>query len=295
MEAERSQADAARTLIVAHFFPLKTVYRDAMGAGRNGKVARAIATVAMLIALGAIVSVAEAEVSSSGNLIVRFNGGITPVTLPRRELAPVTVSIDATVRIISGEEPPSVRQITLAVNRNGRLDSRGLPTCRIGQIETATGAQALRACGDALVGRGSYRARYNFAEQEASPLHGRILAFNSKSHGEATILAQVHSSRPTSNTNVIVLHIRHTSGKYGTVLTGTVPAGLSRWGYLKEFSLRLHRVYSYRHSLHSYLSAPCPAPRDLRRVSFPFVFASLSFADGRVLSSTLTRTCRVRK
>jgi hypothetical protein len=126
-------------------------------------------------------------------------------------------------------------------------------------------------------------------------LHGRILAFNSKSHGEATILAQVHSSRPTSSTNIIVLHIDHPSGKYGTVLTGTVPPGLSRWGYLKKFSLQLHRVYSYRHSLHSYLSAPCPAPPDLRQVSFPFVFASMSFDDGRVLSSTLTRTCKVRK
>jgi hypothetical protein len=268
---------------------------DVMWAGRNGKVARAIATVAMLIALGATVAVAEAEVTASGNLIVTFNGGITPATLPRQELAPVTVSIGAAVRIISGEDPPSVRQITLALNRNGRLDSRGLPTCRVGQIETATGAQALRACGDALVGRGSYRARYNFAEQEASPLHGRILAFNSKSHGEETILAQVHSSRPTSSTNIIVLHIHRPSGKYGTVLTGSVPPGLSRWGYLKKFSLQLHRVYSYRHNLHSYLSAPCPAPPDLQQVSFPFVFASMSFDDGRVLSSTLTRTCKVRK
>jgi hypothetical protein len=263
--------------------------------GRNGKVARLIATVAILIALGATVSAAEGEVTASGNLLVTFNGGISPATLPRQELAPITVSIDAAVRITSGEDPPSVRQITLALNRNGRLDSRGLPTCRIGQVETATGAQALRACGDALVGRGSYRARYNFAEQEASPLHGRILAFNSKFHGKEAILAQVHSSRPTSNTNVIVLHIHHSSGKYGTVLTGTVPAGLSRWGYLKKFSLRLHRLYTYRHSLHSYLSAPCPAPRDLQQVSFPFVFASMSFADGRVLSSTLTRTCKVRR
>jgi hypothetical protein len=233
-------------------------------------------------------------VASSGNLIVTYKGGVTPATLPRQELAPVTVSIGANVRIISGEQPPSVRRITLALNRNGRLDSEGLPTCRIGQLETATGAQALRACGDALVGRGSYRARYNFAEQDATPVHGRILAFNSKSHGAETILAQVHSARPTSSTNIIVLRIRHPSGKYGTVLSGTVPPGLSRWGYLKKFSLRLHRVYSYRHSLHSYLSAPCPAPPDLRQVAFPFVFASMSFADGRVLSSTLTRTCKVR-
>jgi len=264
-------------------------------ADRNGKAARAIATVAMLLALGATVAVAEAEVTSSGNLIVTFNGGIAPATLPRQELAPVTVSIGATVRIISGEDPPSVRQITLALNRNGRLDSSGLPTCRIKQIDTATGAQALRACGDALVGRGSYRARYNFAEQEATPMHGRILAFNSKSDGKEAILAHVYSSRPTSSTNIIVLNIRRPSGKYGTVLSGAVPAGLSRWGYLKKFSLRLHRVYSYRNSLHSYLSAPCPAPPDLQQVSFPFVFASMSFADGRVLSSTLNRTCKVRK
>jgi hypothetical protein len=262
---------------------------------RKRKITRLIAASAILIALGAIVSASEAELSSSGNLFVAFNGGITPATLPRDELAPITVWIDARVRILSGEDPPSVRQITLALNRNGRLDSRGLPTCRIDQVEAATGAEALAACGDALVGRGSYRARYSFAEQEPLPSHGRILAFNSRSHGEETILAQVHSSRPTSNTNVIVLHIRRASGKYGLVLTGTVPAGLSRWGYLKQFSLRLHRVYSYRHHLHSYLSAPCPAPADLRQVSFPFVFASMKFADGRVLSSSLTRTCEVRR
>jgi len=258
------------------------------------KLPRAIAVLAMLIGLVATASAAEAELSASGNLFVAFNGGISPTALPRDEPGPITVWIDARVRILSGEDPPSVRQITLALNRNGRLDSRGLPTCRIGQVEAATGAEALEACGDALVGRGSYRARYNFAEQEPSPSHGRMLAFNSRSHGEETILVQVHSSRPTSNTNVIVLHIRRASGKYGPVLTGTVPAGLSRWGYLKQFSLRLHRVYSYRHRVHSYLSAPCPAPAGLRQASFPFVFASMKFADGRVLSSTLTRTCKVR-
>jgi hypothetical protein len=42
------------------------------------------------------------------------------------------------------------------------------------------------------------------------------------------------------------------------------------------------------------MSAPCRAPRGVKEAAFKFAFASMLFDDGRTLSSTLTRTCRVR-
>jgi hypothetical protein len=41
--------------------------------------------------------------------------------------------------------------------------------------------------------------------------------------------------------------------------------------------------------------AGCPAPSKFTAVSFPFARASFGFEDGRTLTSTLIRTCRVKR
>lgn len=265
------------------------------GIAKRRTSARVGAAVAALLVACVAAAAAHAELTAKGNLFITFNGGIEPTALPRGEAAPISVWMDGRVRILSGEAPPSVKVITLKLNRNGHLDTQGLPTCPVNELEARTSGEALQACGDALVGNGTYRARLDFAHEGPTPSHGRILAFNGRLHGKSAIFAQVHSSSPATSTNVIVFQISHpSSGPFGTVLEGDVPAGLSRWGYLKHITLRLHRVYRYHGKVHSYLSAPCPAPNGLKQASFPFLFASMAFDDGRVLSSTLTRTCRVK-
>ena len=240
------------------------------------------------------ITAAQAELSASGNLFITFNGGISPNALPRHSRAPISVWIAGKVRTLAGEKPPALRNITIALNRNGRLESKGLPTCAKRQLEGTTSAEALSACRNALVGTGRYRARTTFSEQPSESKVGRILAFNALIHGRQAILGQVFSLRPVNATSVIVFAIRHHSGTYGTILSGAVPAGLSKYSYLKRISLRLHRTYTLGGRTHSYLSAPCSAPNGLHRASFPFIRASLSFADGRTLAATLTRTCTVR-
>jgi hypothetical protein len=250
----------------------------------------------VVLAFAALTSLAAAELTSKGNLFVTFNGGILPGALPRDERAPITVWIAGKVRTLKGEHPPALRSLTIALNRNGYLETKGLPVCRYGEIVVASRKEALDLCRDALVGSGAYRARTTFPEQTRYPAFGRILAFNARSKGRPAILAHVYAEDPAASTNVIVLHIhRRNSGRYRTVLTGTSPNGLTRWGYLKRISLRLHRTYTYRGRRHSYLSAACPAPRDLKKASFNFAQASMSFVDGRNLSATLKRSCQVRR
>jgi hypothetical protein len=250
-----------------------------------------VATVALLAASASMV---RAELSASGNLFVTFDGGIEPDALPRDERAPVSVWIAGRVRTLSGETPPALREITIGLNRDGRLETKGLPLCRRNEIELATSAEALATCRDALVGTGTYRARTTFPEQAQSPSHGRLLAFNAVVGGRSVILGHVYGSKPAPSTGVIVFGIKRRAGTFGTILTGKMPESLTRWGYLKRISLRLQRVYTYRDQPRSYLSAPCRAPKDLREASFKFAYVSMLFDDGRTLSAKLTRTCRVR-
>jgi hypothetical protein len=263
---------------------------------RNARTRAAIGVAVSLALLAATAAVVRAELVASGNLFVTFDGGIRPNALPRHERAPIAVWIAGQVRTLSGEKPPSVRQVTIGLNRDGQLRTRGLPVCSRNEIELDSTAEALRACRDALVGKGHYRARTTFPEQAQTPSHGKILAFNGKEDGRPVILGHVYGSDPVPSTGTIVFKITHPrKGSFGTVLRGTVPETLSRWGYLKRISLELHRTYRYRGRSLSYLSAPCPAPRDLRHASFKFAFASMRFDDGRVLSSKLTRTCNVKR
>ncbi len=237
---------------------------------------------------------AHAELVERGDLFVRFDGGIAPTALPRNSQAPISVRIDGTVKTLSGERPPALRFISIAINSGGKLDTRGLPTCRRSQLEPATARQALDACRPALVGEGRYLAALALPEQVNFPLQGRVLAFNAIVEGKRAILAHVYGQDPVPNSKVFVFHIRRGSGTFGTVLTAALPARLNRHGFLRKISLTLQRNFIYRGRRHSYLSAACAAPAGFSSASFPFVRVGMTFADGRNLASTLIRTCRVQ-
>jgi hypothetical protein len=242
-----------------------------------------------------VASLANAELVERGDLFVKFAGGIAPTALPRSSQAPISVRIDGTVKTLSGERPPALRSISIAINRGGRLDTRGLPTCRRSQLEPATAKQALEACRPALVGEGRYLAALALPEQANFPLQGRVLAFNAVIDGKRAILAHVYGQDPVPNSRVFVFHIRRGHGTFGTTLTAALPARLNRHGYLRRITLDLRREFVYRGRHHSYLSAACAAPAGFSSASFPFVRVGMTFADGRKLASTLIRTCHVQR
>ncbi len=253
-----------------------------------------MAVAAVAVALSAlIVPLAHGELTERGDLFVRFKGGIAPNALPRTRLAPIAVSVVGRVRTLSGERPPALRKIRIALNRGGRLDPHGLPVCHYSELVAASPQRVLDACGDALVGEGAYIARTAFPEQETFPAQGHILAFNAIYEGQSAILAHVYGHEPVPITRIIVFRIQRTGGTFGTVLTGTLPDAVNHYGYVVGIALRLFRRFDFHGQQRSYLSAACAAPPGFPSAVFPFARASMTFADGRTLSSTLTRSCKV--
>jgi hypothetical protein len=260
----------------------------------RGRRARIGTFAAALTACAVGASLAHAELTARGDLFVKFNGGIAPSALPRQARAPIGVSISGTIRTLSGQRPPALREIAIEINKGGELNAEGLPVCRQSQLEATSGEQALANCGSALVGAGRYRAATAFPEQTAFPSNGRILAFNSIVDGREAILAHIFGTRPLPITRIVVFKIRRAPGTYGTILTGFLPASINHYGYVKSISLNLHRRYAYRGEPRSYLSAACAAAPGFKRAQFPFARASMTFSDDRTLASTLTRSCKVR-
>jgi hypothetical protein len=237
---------------------------------------------------------AAAEQAQKGNIIASFHGGISPQRLPRTTPAPVSVQMGGKIKTSDKSAPPKLLQIILQINANGKIQTKGLPTCSLSKLESVTSATAKKVCGDAQIGHGNVTSRVSLPGQGAFASNGELLAFNGTLHGKPAILAQVASGAPLPLTYVIVFEVNKTSGTFGTELVGTLPPIASEYGYISAFDLALGRTYTYKGEKLSYASASCPAPKGFPGANFPFAKAAYEFAGGLKVSSTLVRECKVR-
>ena len=253
------------------------------------RLSLAIALVALLLAAAIP---ATAEVAQKGGVRVSLDGGLSPERLPRSGTAPVRVSFATRIAATRSGNLPQLREVEIAINRAGRLDFAGLPSCTAEQIQPATSAKALAACRGALIGRGSFSASVDFDEQAAFPAEGEMLAFNGTHNGRPAILAHIYGTDPVPTSLTLPFVIRKSAGTFGTVLRATLP--VSGGSYVTGFELSLHRVYSHRGKRHSYANAGCPAPKGFPGAAFPFARTTYRFSGGRAVEMTLQRSCRAR-
>ncbi|HEX5762240.1 MAG TPA: hypothetical protein VFY04_03860 [Solirubrobacterales bacterium] len=251
----------------------------------------AVALAAALVGAAA----AGAEVEQEGNLVVAFDGGISPRSLPREGTAPVRVSVETSIRASDGADPPpQLQAITIAINREGKVFDRGLPTCRVRRIQPTTIAAARRICGGAIVGSGHVGVRVHLANQPPFSFKGPLLVFNAKPvGGKRRLLAQVYGTRPPS-AFVLSFSILRRPGTFGTIIRTVLPQSARKWAYVTHFDMRLRRTYSYRGKRRSFVSAGCPAPAGFPGAVYPFARGTFEFAGGRRIDSTLIRDCKVR-
>jgi hypothetical protein len=252
---------------------------------------RLLATaLALVAAAGAL---ANAEVVQKGDLRVSFQGQFSPHALPRQGTVPIAVAIGGRISTTDGAPPPQLRRITIEINRSGQLSAAGLPVCDLKDIQPSTNRGALAACGDSLVGTGSFSANVELPEQAPFPSNGKVLAFAGREGGRPVILAHVYGTEPIPTSYTLPFQIGTARGDFGTVLTASLPQVTSDWGFVTGIDLRLNRRFSFRGKRRSYLSAGCPAPAGFPGVSFPLVRASFAFARGTTLTSVLSRSCKV--
>ncbi len=260
--------------------------------GRRGKSAAAIMAALCVLASA---SLASAEVTQEGNLRVSFTGGISPNALPRNGTAPVAVEFGGEIKTLDGQQPPQLRSISLAINRNGKFDFRGLPVCHYHQIHPASTREAIATCPDSVIGNGTFGANVLLPEQSPFPSAGEVTAFNGVLHGKHVIFAHIFGSEPLPQSQVIVFKLGRTAGALRTTLTGELPRVAAEWGNVSAVSLKLARIFRYKGERRSLLTAGCPAPGNASVAVFDFARASFGFEDGRNLAVTMTRSCKVKK
>jgi hypothetical protein len=233
--------------------------------------------------------------NGEGDLVLTFRGGIRPAALPRHDPAPVGVWVAGTVGSSSGEldSVPQVERIEVSINQQGRLEDRGLPTCRVRQIRKAREAKARRACGAALVGHGRVTVLARLDNQRSSLVEARLLVFNGpRRDGRKLVIAQAYSRKPPASF-ILPFTVAHRRGTFGTVMRTTLPPGVRKWAFLTRFQMTLKRTYAYRGRRRSFISAACAAPAGFDSALFPFALAKYTLADGRSFEMSQSGRCRV--
>ena len=239
---------------------------------------------------------AHAEVNQDGDLIVSFDGGLSPTKLPRRALAPVAVRVAGNVKSATGNEDslPQLRKISVAINRQGHLFDHGLPVCQVSAIQPSTEAEARAVCGGALVGSGHVTVQARLPTQLPFTIRAKLLAFNGpRRNGHKLILAQAYGRNPPGSF-VLTFRLNRQGGLFGTVLSTTLPKPAQNWAYITHFDMTLRRIYTYQGARHSFVSAACTAPAGFDTALFPFAKATYGFANGQSLTTSVARSCRVR-
>ncbi len=231
-------------------------------------------------------SLAQGEVSQKQGVRVTVDGGLSPTKLPREGQAPVAVSVKGAIAATKQGTLPQLKAIAIAINRNGTLNVKGIPHCRINHINPSTTQQALAMCRSSLIGEGDFSADVVLPEQSPFPSKGKLLAFNGTIGRKPAVFAHVYGTEPLSTSYVFAFKVKKAKGTYGTILEASFPKATGDWGYITGISLNLFRS--------RFMEAGCPAPEGFSKVAFPLVRTSFDFAGGLDIESTLNRSCQAK-
>ena len=246
------------------------------------------------LALGAVLAMVFGGVASAfkptvvkvGNLVLTFNGGISPSKLPKTTQAPVSLTVEGGFATVDNSHPPALKEFIVETDKNGAINAKGLPTCTQGKLEATTSSQAEKACKSAIVGNGTTDVEVLFAEQAPIQLHSKLLAFNGgTSGGKTTLFIHAYLSTPIAAAIVTTVKISKIhNGRYGMKSVASVPKIAGGAGSVTNFKLTINKKFNYKGKQQSYLTAKCTDGHlDAQ--------GEAVFADGTRAKGAVTRPC----
>lgn len=234
---------------------------------RNLFMVLALAT-ALAVGVAAYASAAGTTIRA-GNLVLRFGANVSPKKLPARRYAPLALNVFGNIRTTDGTHPSAFRETVVDIDRNGRVNTRGVPTCSSGQLQARNTAAAKRVCGRAIVGRGSANVQIAFAEQAPIRVPSPLLIFNGGTRrGVTTMFIHSFITVPVPAAIVTTITIRNIrKGRFGQRVVAKVPRIVGGAGSALNFKFTIPRkFFRFKRGRHTYLEGRCRDGRFVARV-----------------------------
>lgn len=211
-----------------------------------------------LVACALLVSSAGAERVETGSLILSVDGGYAPRTLPRRAFAPIDFKGHFDVRAPDGGLPEPLQQLVVDFDRDGRLSTRGLPTCDPELLRGATPEEARAICGPAIVGRGHLEALLEREGQPPMKVGSLLTLFNGpREDGQPTVILQARISEPFTEVFDVTIPIERRRGGYRYRAVVDLPTIAAGRGAITHVDVDVGRRWRFAGKRRSYVSARC--------------------------------------
>jgi hypothetical protein len=239
---------------------------------------------ALALVLAASASALHLQV---GNIVVDTDGGFTPTTLPKHELAPIKIHGYGKIETSDGSLPPILTHLVFWFDKNGGVETRGLAVCPMRKLIATTPARARKSCSDSIVGTGFGKAVVNFPEQAPIPATSPLTIFNAPPlHGNPAVFVHAYTTIGGPSTFIISVEIQKVhDGRYGFKTVADIPKIVNGYGTPIYGRIKIGKEWTYKGKKLSYVNASCPDGRLQAKVRS-------SFKDGTVIEGTFVKPCQ---
>ncbi|MGA8745007.1 MAG: hypothetical protein WB507_03985 [Solirubrobacterales bacterium] len=221
---------------------------------RKPMIAATLALVLLIAAAGAYGLAVRGT-----NFVFSASGGVAPTSLPHRTFAPIQFQGQVNISPRGGGAvPPALEAAVLDFDREGRLNTRGLPTCPVSAIAQATPQEARQVCQRSIVGTGRLEAATALPGQGPVIAGSPLTLFNGvRQNGDPTVVLHAQITAPVTQTFAVVVPIEKLSGSYGYRATIDVPPIAGGYGALTYIDVKVGRSYRANGQKLNYISARC--------------------------------------
>jgi hypothetical protein len=216
------------------------------------------AVVAVTLSLaGVAIANAASFTAKVGHVIMTFGGNTSPTKLPKDEYAPVTTTFYGKIQTDNGTHPPALREVIFDIDKDAKVNVKGFPSCRPGELEARDTKAAMKVCGDAVLGEGIAHIEVAFPEQKPILVTSPITVFSGgEKGGKVKLLIHVFITVPAPAAIVTDVTISRKGSGLHSVSRIPVAAGGS--GSAIDFRFKLGKTYSYKGRKVGYFEARCP-------------------------------------
>jgi hypothetical protein len=217
----------------------------------------ALALCALLATVVAAFASAATIKVQAGNLITTFSGSASPKAMPKNKYVPVTTNISGKIATTDGTHPSALREVVVDIDKDVKINVKGLPACKPGQLEARDTKSAKKVCGDTVLGSGLAHVEIAFPEQRPILVTSPITVFNGgESGGKVKLLIHVFITVPVPAAIVTQVTIQKKGTGIHSIAKIPVAAGGS--GSAIDFKFKIGRTYTYKGKKVGYGEAKCP-------------------------------------
>jgi hypothetical protein len=247
-----------------------------------------ILPIGIAVAFLLVAAVAGAALVRVGNLVLTADGGFAPRNLPRHAFAPIDFKGHANLKTTDGSIPPALQQAVVDFDRDGRLQTGGLPICQPAELQEATPEEARARCAGAIVGTGHVGALIAREGQPPLLASSLLTLFNGPPQGgNPTVIFHARTTEPATQNFVITVPIERRPGPFRYRVTLDVPPIAAGRGSLVHLDVDVGRHYRFRGAERSYVSARCSD-------NVLSTHGRFTFANGTIIDGSVEKPCTPR-